>query len=389
LTPTLNNRSVQHSEAEDSKRPTAALHLCFVGWGDHVHVERWAGHFARSGHRVSVVSFTGTGRYPTGVIQRVIGMRHRAMRWQQLKLKYLLWKLKPDLVHAHWAHYAHPLMRAWGGPSVVTVYGSDIYRLHEQDETLQSETIDGLRRVDFITCDSKDMQQRIVALTGRSENDVETIQWGVDVDMFSPGKPMPEYLRSVVGHDRPVVFSARNFAPIYNQELVLTAFKQVLQEVPDALLIMKYHNGLPDYRRKIEADIAASDVGHAVRIVDSVPYEQMPDLYRAANVTISIPSSDATPMALLECMAAGSAPVFSDLPSLREWITDGRNGYLVEPSDHERLAERVVYLLKNPGVGREFAAENREIVRRRASQEVSMSTMEHIYRRLVHRTARV
>ena len=372
-----------------SDRPTPPLHLCFVGWGDHVHVERWAGYFAKRGYRVSIVSFTGEGHYPAGVIQRTIDRSSRGMRWKRLKLRYHLWKLKPDLVHVHWAHYAHPLMRVWAGPSVVTVYGSDVYRLHEQDETLQSEVIEGLQQVDFITCDSKDMRQRIVSLTGCSEDKVETIQWGVDTDLFCPGRPAPEFLRSVIGHDRPVVLSARNFAPIYNQEIVLTAFQQVLREVPEALLIMKYHDGLPDYRKKVESCIKHSGLSHAVRIVDSVPYERMPDLYRAANVTISIPSYDATPMALLECMATGSAPVFSDLPSLREWITDGWNGFLVAPPDHELLARRIISLLKNPDIVSQFATRNLEIVQQRASQADHMSKIEHIYHRLANRRTSV
>lgn len=352
-----------------------------------MHLERWAGHFARRGYRVSIVSFTGAGQYPAGVTQKTIGMDGRGMRWKLLKLKYLLWKLNPDLVHAHWAHYAHPLLSVWPGPSVVTVYGSDVYRLDEQDAVLQSEVLEGLKRVDFITCDSKDLQQRIVELTGRSEDKVGTIQWGVDAESFSPGIPAPDFFKSVVGHDRPVVFSARNFAPIYNHELVLTAFKQVLQEVPDALLIMKYHNGVREYRAKVEAAIVAEGISESVRIVDSLPYEQMPELYRAANVTVSIPSSDATPMALLECMATGSAPVFSDLPSLREWITDGWNGYLVDPLDHALLAKRIVHLLKNPGIAVQFATRNREIVKQRASQAVNMQKIEHVYQRLAGRTA--
>ncbi len=380
---------MQQRDAATSERPAKNLHLCFVGWGDHVHVERWAGYFAKRGYRVSIVSFTGVGRYPAGVLQRTVDKGSRGMRWKVLKLKYHLWRLKPDLVHAHWAHYAHPLMRAWGGPSVVTVYGSDVYRLHEQDETLQSEVIEGLQRVDFITCDSKDMEQRILALTGCGQDKVGTIQWGVDTDLFSPGGPTSKFFKSVGGRDRPVVFSARNFTPIYNQEIILTAFRHVLKEVPEALLIMKYHNGLADYRKKVEACIKDSGLGHAVHIVDSVPYEQMPDLYRAANVTISIPSFDATPMALLECMATGSAPVFSDLPSLREWIKDGWNGFLVAPPDHKLLATRIIYLLKNPNIVSEFATRNLEIVQQRASQAVHMSKIEHIYHRLANRRTAV
>ena len=150
---------------------------------------------------------------------------------------------------------------------------------------------------------------------------------------------------------------------------------------------MKYHNAPPDLRKKVEAGIVSRGLSQAVRIVDSMPYEQMPDLYRAANVTISIPTFDATPMALLESMATESAPVFSDLPSLREWITDGWNGYLVAPADHVLLAKRIIYLLKNPDIAQEFALRNRAIVKHRASQAANMSIMEHIYQRLTKPTA--
>ena len=37
------------------------MKLCFVGWGDNGHLERWAGYFAQRGHDVSVISVTGVG----------------------------------------------------------------------------------------------------------------------------------------------------------------------------------------------------------------------------------------------------------------------------------------------------------------------------------------
>jgi glycosyltransferase involved in cell wall biosynthesis len=368
--------------AEPASGPGAALHLCFVGWGDHIHLERWAGYFAKRGHRVSVVSLTGAGRYPEGVIQRMIGLQTRGMRWRRLKLKYLLWRLKPDLVHAHWASYAYDVTRVWAGPAVATAYGSDIYRLDEHGDTVKRQVVEGLRRVKRITCDSKDLQQRIAMLTGRSDEDIALIQWGVDTELFSPGVPDPEFFNSVIKYERPVVFSARDFTPLYQQEVVVKAFQQVLQELPNAMLIMKYHNGLPQYRAAIEARIRESGIGHAVRIVNSIPYEQMPNLYRIANVTVSIPSSDATPMSLLEAMACGSAPVFSDVPSLREWIADGSNGYLVAPHDHGLLVRRILEVLRNPHIARTFAERNLDIVKRRANQVANMSVMESIYRRL-------
>jgi glycosyltransferase involved in cell wall biosynthesis len=52
--------------------------------------------------------------------------------------------------------------------------------------------------------------------------------------------------------------------------------------------------------------------------------------YHRAAVFASVPESDGTSVSLLEAMAAGCVPVLSDLPANREWVTDGRNGFLVD-----------------------------------------------------------
>jgi len=361
------------------------MRLCYVGWADQVHLERWAGYFARAGHQVSVVSFTGKGDYPPGVIQRTIGLDRRGPRWKELKLNYLLWDLKPDLVHVHWAHYAPSVKRVWDGPTIVTSYGSDIHRLGEQPKRVQADIVDGLRQVDVITCDSRDTQARIRDLTGQTDDRVRVIQWGVDARLFSPGTPDPALFRSLVGRNRPVVYSARNFTPLYNLDVVLNAFKIVLEEFRDALLLMKYNSGTPEYRTMIEDRIAADGFADSVHIVETMPYERIPDLLRMANVMVSIPSSDSTPMSLLEAMASGVPPIVSDLPALREWITDGWNGYLVSPRDTQAVAARIIETLRNGDIAKGFAARNLEIVKQRASQDTNMLEVARIYRQLASR----
>ena len=106
-----------------------------------------------------------------------------------------------------------------------------------------------------------------------------------------------------------------------------------------------------------------------------------------SRVTVSIPFSDSTPMSVLEAMACGSVPVVSDLPSLREWVQDGWNGYLVPPNNPHRLAERIIHILKHPETATECVRRNRKIVEDRAKQAKHMALMADIYRQLLSRIA--
>ncbi|HEY7221852.1 MAG TPA: glycosyltransferase family 4 protein [Candidatus Binatia bacterium] len=360
------------------------MRICFVGWADNIHLERWAAYFARQGEEVSVISFSGLGQFPDGVRQYRLGLQKRGIRWKILKLKYLLWKLRPDLVHVHWAHFAQPVSEAWSGPLAITAWGSDIYQLN--DPSVVGELVQGLRAGHTITCDSEDLVKRVKQLRGTHGDNVHCVQWGVDVKNFYPDAPDCNLMSELGVLGRRVIFSPRGFLPVYNQDGVLSAFVQVLREMPDAVLIMKDFDGMPHWRRAIRKRIEDLHLTDSVRIVGSVPYERMREFYRMAPVTISVPFSDATPMSVLEAMACGSVPIVSDLPSLREWIVDDWNGYLVSPSDTQRMANRIIHILKNPETVCEFARRNRKIVEDRANQAVHMERMRDLYRAMLDNT---
>jgi glycosyltransferase involved in cell wall biosynthesis len=352
----------------DGPRPR----LCFVGWADHVHLERWAGYFAALGHPVDIISYAGRGRYPPGVRQHVLGLKGRGARWVRWRLRYLLWRIRPQLVHVHWAHFAVDVRAAWRGPLVVTAWGSDIYRRDQFDDAQWSALGDALRRTELVTCDSDDLARSMRESFRLQAGQLDVIQWGVDTRMFHPEGPDLREAMGLTG--RRVVFSARNFTPLYNQETVLRAFAQVRQRHPDAFLIMKSYGGDPAYLDSMRAEISALGLANDVRILEAMPYEEMPALYRTADVTVSVPLSDAAPMSLLEAMASGSPCVVCDLPSLREWVVEGQTGHLVPAQDVAAVAAAINRLLEDDASQSRITRTARDMVVARASQDVHMAT---------------
>ena len=80
-------------------------------------------------------------------------------------------------------------------------------------------------------------------------------------------------------------------------------------------------------------------IEHAVQLNPPLSHAQMARCFsrRADRRFASI--HDGTPNSLLEGMACGCFPVAGDLESIREWITHGQNGLLVDPNDPQSIAD--------------------------------------------------
>ncbi len=72
-------------------------------------------------------------------------------------------------------------------------------------------------------------------------------------------------------------------------------------------------------------------------------------LYYGAHEILILPSySETFGMVILEAMARGLVVLASDLPAIREYFVDGRNGYLFPPGDTKKMKELIIYLKNNP-----------------------------------------
>ena len=360
------------------------IKICFVGWGDHVHLERWAGYFPKLGYDVSVISFSGFGHYPDEVAQFSLeSIPLKSHKLRMLYLKYLLWKLKPDIVHAHYAGFLLPITKVWRGTLVLTAWGSDIYRMESISETDRAQLIGLLATPDMITCDSNDLAEKIQYLSKIRPNKVQVIQWGVDTNVFAPSTEEASIKAELGISGQPVVISPRSFLPLYRIIEIIKAFHKVVALVPNAVLLLKRYNQDDNYNDEILNLVRELGLSEQVIILDRVEYHQMADFYRAGDVMVSIPETDGTPMSLLESMACGCPPVVSDVLSVKEWVTHGVNGLVVSGDDIDTLAAAIVSLLMDKEKSNHIVTENLTLVKSKASQDVNMQRMSELYKQLV------
>lgn len=107
-----------------------------------------------------------------------------------------------------------------------------------------------------------------------------------------------------------------------------------------------------------------------IHVLPFVPHDRIP-LYLTASDLLVLPNSGketmsaryTSPLKLFEYMASGKPIVASDLPSLREVLSE-KNAFLVKPDDPEALAEGIRYVLAHPEEAAQRAAQALEDVKR-------------------------
>ena len=88
------------------------------------------------------------------------------------------------------------------------------------------------------------------------------------------------------------------------------------------------------------------------------------------------------PLKILESMAAGVAVVASDLPPVRELISDGVEGRLVAPDRPAELARAIRVLMAYPERRRALGARGRQRVAAEFSWQRSLQTLRGVYTRI-------
>ena len=174
-----------------------------------------------------------------------------------------------------------------------------------------------------MTVDSADLKRAVETL-GVAPGRVRVIS-GARI----PGCSRPASGRRAAGRSWELATARSSTAPatsppIYNTDLVLARFQKVLAAHPHAVLLQKHYQRDPEALAGYLKSAQALGVADRVRLIGDKPYTDVPELYALADVVLSVPSSDATPMSVLEAMACGVIPIVSDLPSLRSGSGTGR-----------------------------------------------------------------
>ncbi|VUT27998.1 MAG: Trehalose synthase [Candidatus Syntrophoarchaeum sp. GoM_oil] len=361
------------------------MKICYISTKS-IHTRRWVEYFAERGHEVHLI----TPDYDNIEGVKVHEVNPKASKFspffKAIMIRNLVKKIKPDILHAHQVvpFGLYGALSAFH-PFVVSPWGSDVLIFPKSSIISKWLVRFVLNKADLITCDTDHIKEPLIEL-GAEPQKINLIYFGTDTQKFKPLGKDKKIIEEIGVFGYPMVISLRTLEPLYNVESLIASASLVLKEIPEVKFVIA-GKGSEEVRLK---DLAKSlGILDSVKFVGLIPNNELPQYLSSMDIYVSTSLSDAGLAAsTAEAMACGLPVVITDFGDNRKWVEDGVNGFTVPLKDPKSLAEKIIYLLKNPALRSEFGKRNRRIIEERNNYYKEMEKMERIYTELVERYKR-
>lgn len=221
-----------------------------------------------------------------------------------------------------------------------------------------------LKRAEKIIVVSEVMVERLMML-GVDKNKIQIVPDGTSPKVFSPNEDGTSIRQKLKIGDRPVIIYHGDIKHLDGVDILLDAFRKVLEKVPDAVLLILGGGGSYFDRLKETAQ-DLMDSGSAI-FTGWVPHSDVPKYICASDVGAmtlrpTINHQCYLSFKLFEYWGCAKPVVLTRLNAISRIMQDGVHGIQVEFDNADRYADAFVSLLLDRQKAREIGLNGRKLV---------------------------
>ncbi len=283
------------------------------------------------------------------------GPKVARFRSARTKLIDLLERERPDVIASHFALYALPALdrlRArpmvshfhgpWGAESAQDGTGTLASDVRVRLRILAERTVYG--RANRVIVLSQSFAELAAARYGINPELIRIVPGCVDADRFDvPGTRTEARQRLGLPTDRPLLLSIRRLVKRMGLLELVQAMPEIVRQVPEALLLI---GGRGLLREALEEKVSALGLSQHVRFLGYVDDDDLPYLYRAADINV-VPTNALEGFGLVaaESLAAGTPSMVTRVGGLPDVVAGLSRDLIFESSDPAVLAEGLISAL--------------------------------------------
>ncbi len=218
-----------------------------------------------------------------------------------------------------------------------------------------------LKRSDEIIAVSNYTKKELLESYDLNANKINVIYNGVDVNKFKPSNDKDKIKKELGLNDDKIILYVGRLYCRKGLPTLLRAAPLILRKFKNVKFVIS-GKGFGNGEDRFRAFANRMKVGKHVSFIGYFPDEKLPKLYQAADIFVLPSVYENLPFALLEAMATALPVVTTNVGGIPEVIQDGKNGLMFNPLDFQSLADKVLYLLKNPAFASEIGFFGRKTV---------------------------
>lgn len=214
---------------------------------------------------------------------------------------------------------------------------------------------------------------------GVKKENIFSVPVGADLEQFNPDID-GEQIKKIYNIAGPLVLYIGQLHGAQYIDLFIKAANIVLCKYPKVSFMIVGEGFMEKPLRELVEEIG---IGDKVIFTGSVSHHKIPEYISAADVCIA-PFRDTkvtrckSPLKIAEYLASGKPIVASNVGEVRNMV--GGIGILVEPGNHQALAEGILRLLRNKALGNSLGRFGRQRAERKYNWAVSASSLMSAYK---------
>jgi glycosyltransferase involved in cell wall biosynthesis len=233
---------------------------------------------------------------------------------------------KPDIVHTGYVWQVGILAAMHNVKHHLSmVWGSDILTEPDRSSFKKMLVRKVMQQANHIQCDAEVVKQKIIGDYNTKAEKITVFPWGIDLGIFKPMNRKECRTQLSLPEDRFVIVFNRYLEQVYGIDYLLEGYRMFCMNKEDVLLLLITSGNL---RTNVIRFITNHRLEDKVKLISMVPNSELPVFLNASDVYISTSLSDGTSLSLLEAMACGLGLVVTDVPAIKEWVSD-KNGILI------------------------------------------------------------
>ena len=298
---------------------------------------------------------------------------------------------KYDIVHIHTPFVAHylglKLARELNVPCVETYHTFFEDYLHHYLPWIPKPMARGVARliskrqcnaVDAIVAPSQPMLD-VLRGYGVKVN-AEVVPTGLQMESFKAADGKAFRLKYEIPLERPMLLYVGRVAFEKNISFLLHMLKVLVQDVPDALLVITGEGPAEDSLHRLTQELG---LAHNVKFIGYLNRElELNASYQAADLFVFASKSETQGLVLLEAMAQGTPVVAIAELGTASILVDGQ-GALIAPDDVAGFSDKVKHLLMYPEERFELGMRARSYVLEKWTASIQAERMVQFYGRLI------